>query len=129
MSALPPKADIARQRLDVRFVPKADKVHRSKMGLFDYLVSNAEQSRREAERASVDTYGYIYEVRRGIGLSRMIDAVVVQVTRSHGHRPAFLRNIYVPVSLKEQTAASGWRFEPHKAPANGDRYERRTRGN
>jgi hypothetical protein len=24
MSALPPKADIARRRLDVRFVPKAD---------------------------------------------------------------------------------------------------------
>jgi hypothetical protein len=62
------------------------------------------------ERASVDTCGYICEVRRGIGLSRMIDAVVVQVTRSHGHRPAFLRNIYVPVSLKEQAAASGWRL-------------------
>jgi hypothetical protein len=46
MSALPPKADIPKRRLDVRFVPKADKVHRSKMGLFDYLVSDAEQSRR-----------------------------------------------------------------------------------
>src|SRR6516165_2248885 len=49
MSALPPKADIGTQSRNVCFVPKADKVHRSKMGLFDYLVSDAEQSRREAE--------------------------------------------------------------------------------
>jgi len=31
MSALPPKADIGTQSRNVRFVPKADKVHRSKM--------------------------------------------------------------------------------------------------
>jgi len=31
MSALPPKADIGTQSGNVRFVPKADKVHRSKM--------------------------------------------------------------------------------------------------
>jgi hypothetical protein len=30
MSALPPKADIKSRIRDVRFVPKADKVHRSK---------------------------------------------------------------------------------------------------
>jgi hypothetical protein len=30
MSALPPKADIETQLWNVRFVPKADKVHRSK---------------------------------------------------------------------------------------------------
>jgi hypothetical protein len=30
MSALPPKADIETQSRDVRFVPKADKVRRSK---------------------------------------------------------------------------------------------------
>jgi hypothetical protein len=29
MSAIPPKADIAKHRLDVSFGPKADKVHRS----------------------------------------------------------------------------------------------------
>jgi hypothetical protein len=32
MSALPPKADIAEPQLDVRFVPNADQVHRSKLG-------------------------------------------------------------------------------------------------
>jgi len=39
MSALPPKADIAEGDWHVRFVPKADKVHRSKITLLDYLVS------------------------------------------------------------------------------------------
>jgi hypothetical protein len=43
MSALPPKADIARQQLDVRFVPIATKVRRNKNGLFDHLISAAEQ--------------------------------------------------------------------------------------
>ena len=38
MSALPPIADIGTQARDVRFVPKADKVRRSKMALFDHLV-------------------------------------------------------------------------------------------
>jgi hypothetical protein len=38
MSALPSKADIAERQLDVRFVPKPDKVRRSKMALFDHLV-------------------------------------------------------------------------------------------
>jgi hypothetical protein len=33
MSALPPKADIGTQSWNVRFVPKADKVHRNKNGL------------------------------------------------------------------------------------------------
>jgi hypothetical protein len=31
MSALPPKADIVEYDDNVRFVPKADKLHRSKM--------------------------------------------------------------------------------------------------
>ena len=35
MSALPPKADIETQPLNVRFVPKADIMHRSKNPLFD----------------------------------------------------------------------------------------------
>jgi hypothetical protein len=35
MSALPPKADIETQSRDVRFVPKADIMHRSKNSLFD----------------------------------------------------------------------------------------------
>jgi hypothetical protein len=35
MSALPPKADMARMLGDVRFVPLATKVQRSKMLLFE----------------------------------------------------------------------------------------------
>ena len=38
MSALPPKADIDHDGRDVRFVPKADKVHRSKTVSFDLFV-------------------------------------------------------------------------------------------
>jgi len=38
MSALPPKAHIVECDRHVRFVPKADKVRRSKMALFDHLV-------------------------------------------------------------------------------------------
>jgi hypothetical protein len=39
MSALPPKADIGTQSWNVRFVPKADKVHRNKKWpLFDHIV-------------------------------------------------------------------------------------------
>jgi hypothetical protein len=41
MSALPPKADIAKRRWDVRFVPKAD-IRR----LFDYLVGTGQYRRR-----------------------------------------------------------------------------------
>ena len=40
MSALPPKADIAEHKKDVRFVPKAD----IRTGLFDHLVG-AQQNR------------------------------------------------------------------------------------
>jgi hypothetical protein len=40
MCALPPKADIAEHRRDVRFVPKADIP-----SLFDHLVSDSEQIR------------------------------------------------------------------------------------
>jgi hypothetical protein len=44
MSALPPKADIAGRQLNVRFVPKADKVRRSKkLCLFDHFVGGGEQ--------------------------------------------------------------------------------------
>ena len=35
MSALPPKADMDQQGRDVRFVPKADIMHRSENPLFD----------------------------------------------------------------------------------------------
>jgi hypothetical protein len=42
MSALPPKADIAERDPNVRYVPKADKVRRSKTGLLDYFVSDRE---------------------------------------------------------------------------------------
>jgi hypothetical protein len=46
MSALPPKADIDGRQFDVRFVPKADELHRSKTGaLFDHLVGAGEQCR------------------------------------------------------------------------------------
>src|SRR6516164_5119553 len=46
MSALPPKADIGTHSRNVRFVPKADKVRRSKRGLFDHLVGAGKQCRR-----------------------------------------------------------------------------------
>ena len=45
MSAVPPKADMDQQGRDFRFVPKADKVHRSKKRLFDHLVGAREQGR------------------------------------------------------------------------------------
>jgi hypothetical protein len=38
MSALPPKADIRTDVVDVRFVPLATKVQRGKPRLFDHLV-------------------------------------------------------------------------------------------
>jgi hypothetical protein len=34
MSAIPPKADISERDHHIRFVPKADKVHRSKMARY-----------------------------------------------------------------------------------------------
>jgi hypothetical protein len=43
MSALPPKADIAEHSRHVRFVPKADKLHRSK------ITSTRSPRRRELE--------------------------------------------------------------------------------
>jgi hypothetical protein len=42
MSALPPKADIARRQLDVRFVPEADSCSAARK-LLDYLAGNREQ--------------------------------------------------------------------------------------
>jgi hypothetical protein len=45
MSAIPPKADIAKRRCDVRFVPKADITS----GLIDYFIGAAEQRRRHGE--------------------------------------------------------------------------------
>ena len=61
MSALPPKADIGTQSRNVRFVPKADKVRRSKMALFDHLVGADEQRRRHGDperfsRLKIDNY-------------------------------------------------------------------------
>jgi len=44
MSALPPKADITDHEWDIRFVPNADKVQRSKeVALFDHLVGERKQ--------------------------------------------------------------------------------------
>jgi len=45
MSALPPKADIRVDEIDVRFVPLATKVRRNNNGpLFDHLIGNRKQS-------------------------------------------------------------------------------------
>jgi hypothetical protein len=49
MSALPPKADIRWAHCDVRFVPKADILRCKKMLLFDHLVGDGEQRRRDGE--------------------------------------------------------------------------------
>src|SRR5215469_12340340 len=43
MSALPPIADIAERRRDVRFVPKADICTAAKIDLFDHLVGCGER--------------------------------------------------------------------------------------
>jgi hypothetical protein len=43
MSALPPKADIARNGGNVRFVPKADSCTAAKRRLFNHLVSDRDQ--------------------------------------------------------------------------------------
>src|SRR5215470_11024175 len=66
MSALPPKADIGTQPRDVCFVPKADKVHRSKITLLDHLVSGDEQSlrHRDAERLRSLEINHQVEFRR-----------------------------------------------------------------
>ena len=78
MSALPPKADVARRREHVRFVPIATKVRRNKNGLFDHLVSAAEQHRRhlDAERPRGP------EIDNQIKLGRLLDRDV------GGFRPA-----------------------------------------
>ena len=49
MSALPPKADIGTQPRDVCFVPKEDKVHRSKMVLCDHLVGADDERLRNCQ--------------------------------------------------------------------------------
>src|SRR5262249_55536869 len=49
MSALPPKADIGTQSRNVRFVPKADIMRRSKSPLLDHLVSGDEESLRHRD--------------------------------------------------------------------------------
>jgi hypothetical protein len=49
MSAIPPKADIAKRRCDVRFVPKADIMRRSKITLLDHLVGGDDQSLRHRD--------------------------------------------------------------------------------
>jgi hypothetical protein len=48
MSALPPKADIAESDWNVRFVPKADIMRRSKKALsFNQLIGAVEQLRSD----------------------------------------------------------------------------------
>jgi hypothetical protein len=49
MSALPPKADIAEHRRDVRFVPIADSYGAANRSLFDNLVGGREQRRRHGK--------------------------------------------------------------------------------
>ena len=49
MSAIPPKADIRADEIDVRFVPLATKVQRSKSGLFDHVVGATKQRKRYVE--------------------------------------------------------------------------------
>jgi hypothetical protein len=52
MSALPPKADIRRQLVDVRFGPEADSCTAAKGGLFDHLVGGNEQRARHSQAKS-----------------------------------------------------------------------------
>jgi hypothetical protein len=50
MSAIPPKADMVQHRCNVRFVPKADILRRSKKcDLFDHLVGDSEEIGRNCE--------------------------------------------------------------------------------
>ena len=49
MSALPPKADIGSARRDVRFVPKADSRAAANCRLFDHLIGERKQVRRDCE--------------------------------------------------------------------------------
>jgi hypothetical protein len=49
MSALPPKADVAGRRLDVRFVPKADSCTATNSRLFDHLVGACKDVRRNVD--------------------------------------------------------------------------------
>jgi hypothetical protein len=50
MCALPPKADIVGDSLDIRFVPIRDQVHRSKrVSLFNQIVGAIEQLRRDGQ--------------------------------------------------------------------------------
>jgi hypothetical protein len=46
MSALPPKADIGRRQLDVRFVPKADSCAAAILSLVDHSVGAPKQRKR-----------------------------------------------------------------------------------
>jgi hypothetical protein len=52
MSALPPKADIVEQGRDVRFVPKADKVHRSNRNVIPALTSTVSGTKTRANSSS-----------------------------------------------------------------------------
>ena len=49
MSDLPPKADIAADEINVRFVPLATKMQCSKSGLFDHVVGATKQRKRYIE--------------------------------------------------------------------------------
>jgi hypothetical protein len=49
MSALPQKADIVRHGGNVRFVPEADSCSAAIESLFNYLVGNGENARRNGE--------------------------------------------------------------------------------
>ena len=49
MSALPPKADIAGQKMDVRFVQKADSWTATKRRLFDHVIGARTQGLRHLE--------------------------------------------------------------------------------
>jgi hypothetical protein len=56
MSALPPKADIGGQELDVRFVPEADSCTATNSRLFDHLVGERRGRRGAVRRRRGVTY-------------------------------------------------------------------------
>ena len=69
MSALPPKADIRIDRQDVCFVLKADSCGAANSSLFDHLVGNSEQRRRDRDTEPV--CGFAVDDRLELG--RLLD--------------------------------------------------------
>jgi hypothetical protein len=73
MSALPPKADIARCHWHVRLVPKAAVSNRSKIAfLLDHLVGAGEQARRHFETNGLGGLEVDHELVLGRRLHRQV---------------------------------------------------------